>query len=143
MNEQLAANILHKAKAVAPDRLPQPSREVAQVWAEALSGYGFPAELWSEAVALWAATLESERMATPREFIKAALAVRDRWEADPAKARVLDELRVARANANYLRAGLEPIGVEDLPSNAAAPAVPGGERGGLARLGELPIRRPL
>lgn len=121
MDLELAKHILRKGKALAPDRFPQPSLEVAQAWAGALGSPEFPAALWSEAVDLWATTLVGERMCTPRDLIGAAYAVRDRWEADPERARVLDELRAARANANYAKAGLDPITTADLPRHAGKP----------------------
>ena len=121
MNIELAANILAKGKRLAPDRFPQPGPETAEVWAEALAEVDFPAALWSEAVTLWATKLVGERMVTPRDLIGAAFVVRDRWEGDPEKARVLDELRAARANRNYAKAGLEPITPADLPRYAGKP----------------------
>ncbi len=121
MNIELAAHILAKGKRLAPDRFPQPGPETAEVWSEALAEVDFPPELWSEAVVLWATKLVGERMVTPRDLIGAAYAVRDRWEGDPERARVLDELRAALANRNYARAGLEPITVADLPRHAGKP----------------------
>jgi len=121
MNVELAAHILAKGKRLAPDRFPQPGPETAEVWSEALAEVDFPPELWSEAVVLWATKLVGERMVTPRDLIGAAYAVRDRWEGDPERARVLDELRAALANRNYARAGLEPITVADLPRHAGKP----------------------
>lgn len=121
MNVELAAHILAKGKRLAPDRFPQPGPETAEVWSEALAEVDFPPELWSEAVILWATKLVGERMVTPRDLIGAAYSVRDRWEGDPERARVLDELRAARANRNYARAGLEPITVADLPRHAGKP----------------------
>lgn len=130
MNIELAAHILAKGKRLAPDRFPQPGPETAEVWSEALSEVDFPPELWSEAVVLWATKLVGERMVTPRDLIGAAYSVRDRWEGDPERARVLDELRAARANRNYARAGLEPITVADLPRHAGKPPEAVTERSG-------------
>ena len=121
MDIELAKHILRKGKALVPDRFPQPSLEVAQAWAGALSSPEFPPALWSEAVDLWATTLVGERMCTPRDLIQAAYVVRDRWESVPETAQVLDELRTARANRNYAKAGLEPISVADLPRYAGKP----------------------
>lgn len=121
MDLELAKHILRKGKALAPDRFPQPSLEVAQAWAGALTSPEFPPELWSEAVDLWATALVGERMCTPRDLIGAAYTVRDRWEGDPERAAILDELRVARANANYSRNGLEPITAADLPRHTGKP----------------------
>ena len=121
MNVELAAHILAKGKRLAPDRFPQPGPETAEVWAEALSELDFPAALWSEAVVLWSTKLVGDRMVTPRDLIGAAYTIRDRWEGDPDKAAVLDELRVARANRFYAKAGLDPITVADLPRHAGNP----------------------
>ena len=121
MNTEGAAEILATGKRLAPDRFPQPSPETAEVWAVALSEVDFPRALWGEAVILWATKLVGERMVTPRDLIGAAFVVRDRWEGDPEKARVLDELRAARANRNYAKAGLEPITTADLPRYAGQP----------------------
>ena len=121
MNTEGAAEILATGKRLAPDRFPQPSPETAEVWAVALSEVDFPRALWGEAVILWATKLVGERMVTPRDLIGAAFVVRDRWEGDPEKARVLDELRAARANRNYAKAGLDPITAVDLPQYAGKP----------------------
>lgn len=121
MNVELAAHILAKGKRLAPDRFPQPGPETAEVWAEALSELDFPPALWSEAVVLWSTKLVGDRMVTPRDLIGAAYTIRDRWEGDPDKAAVLDELRVARANRFYARNGLEPITAADLPRHAGKP----------------------
>ena len=121
MNTEGAAEILATGKRLAPDRFPQPSPETAEVWAVALSEVDFPRALWGEAVILWATKLVGERMVTPRDLIGAAFVVRDRWEGDPEKARVLDELRAARASANYARMGLDPITAADLPRYAGSP----------------------
>lgn len=121
MNDEGAAKILAAGKRLAPDRFPQAGAETTEVWALALSEVDFPQELWHEAVILWATKLVGDRMVTPRDLIQAAYTVRDRWEGDAAKSRVLDELRTARANRNYARAGLEPIEVSDLPQYAGKP----------------------
>src|SRR5699024_2083849 len=100
------------------------------VWAEALSELDFPPALWSEAVVLWSTKLVGDRMVTPRDLIGAAYTIRDRWEGDPDKAAVLDELRVARANRFYARNGLEPITSADLPRHAGKPPEAVTERSG-------------
>ena len=130
MNVELAAHILAKGKRLAPDRFPQPGPETAEVWAEALSELDFPPALWSEAVVLWSTKLVGDRMVTPRDLIGAAYTIRDRWEGDPDKAAVLDELRVARANRFYARNGLEPITAADLPRHAGKPPEAVTERSG-------------
>ena len=127
MNLELVAHILRKGKALAPDRFPaipanaEDAKLTLDAWAEALGTVDFPPALWAEAVTLWATQLAGERMVTPRDLIQAAYTVRDRWEGDPERARVLDELRAARANRNYAKAGLEPITPADLPRYAGKP----------------------
>ena len=130
MNTEGAAEILATGKRLAPDRFPQPSPETAEVWAVALSEVDFPRALWGEAVILWATKLVGDRMVTPRDLIGAAYSVRDRWEGDPERAAVLDELRVARANSFYARNGLEPITAADLPQHAGKPPEALTERSG-------------
>lgn len=142
MNLELAANILAKGKKLAPDRFPQADREVAQAWAEALGAVDFPPRLWSEAVTLWATQLAGDRMVTPRDILSAAYSVRDRWESDPEKSKVLEQLRVDRANRNYAQWGLESIVAADLPQNAqSVTSSPRGRQGGTQRLGEIVRRR--
>ena len=143
MNEQLVGDILTAAKSVAPDRVaavpadPGAARMTRRVWLEALGGYSFPPQLWLDAVVLWAATMEGDRMLVPADLVRAALTVRDRWESVPAKARVLEQLRVERANRNYAQMGLEPIVAADLPQNAQRVAESDrGRRGGMQRLGQ-------
>lgn len=121
MNLEVAAHILAKGKRLTPDRFPQAGPETAEVWAGALGRRDFPPALWSEAVTVWATEMVGDRMCTPRDLSRAALVVRDRWEGDPERAAALDLIRVARANRNYARAGLEPIEAADLPQYAGKP----------------------
>ena len=136
MNLELVAHILRKGKALAPDRFPaipanpEDAKLTLNAWAEALGTLDFPPELWAEAVTRWATQLAGERMATPKDVLHAAMLVRNDWEGVPEKAAVLDELRAARANRNYAKAGLEPITPADLPRYAGKPpeAVTGATR---------------
>ena len=127
MNLELVAHILRKGKALAPDRFPaipanpEDAKLTLDAWAEALGTLDFPPELWAEAVTRWATQLAGERMATPKDVLHAAMLVRNDWEGVPDKAAVLDELRAARANRNYAKAGLDPITVADLPRYAGSP----------------------
>lgn len=88
-----AFRVLWKGKQLVPDRFPQPSMEVMKAWAEALDQVSLPEEIWGEAVTRWSLTVESDRMATPREIKASAFAVRDVWEQDPQKRLVLDQHR--------------------------------------------------
>lgn len=93
------SKVLALGKALAPDRFPQPSREVAAAWAKALDRLydSFAIEdMWLEAVTVWATELVGEKMITPRELKHAVYVVRDRWEADPVKREVLEADREAR-----------------------------------------------
>lgn len=80
----LAANILKLAGNLVPDRVPTPNPEIVKAWAAALDK-NYPAELWADAVYLWAAELVGDRMITPREILKAAKIVLQRWEIDPVR----------------------------------------------------------
>lgn len=92
----LMAQVLRKGKALAPDRFPQPNQETVTAWAEALSRLmdSFPLDhLWSEAISVWSMELVGDRMVTPKDLKAAVYVVRDRWEADPAKSEVLQQIR--------------------------------------------------
>lgn len=98
---ELAANILTRGKALTPDRFPKPDQATAQAWADALGKMfdSFPLGIWPEAVTLWAMELVGDRMITPKELKSAAYSVRDRWEGDPVKSKILREVRQAREQA--------------------------------------------
>lgn len=93
---ELAGNVLTYGKAVAPDRFPQPSKEVLIAWADGLGSMNFPPGVWPEAVRVWATDFAGERMATPRELKEAARVVVSRWESDPVRRRELGAFREAR-----------------------------------------------
>ena len=95
----LTVDILRMGKALAPDRFPQPSREVAAAWSTALDRLfdSFTIkEMWWEAVTVWATELVGDRMITPKELKHAVYVVRDRWEADPMRRDVLMRDRESR-----------------------------------------------
>ena len=99
----LATAVLRKGKDLVPDRFPQPNPETIKAWAEALSKLmdALPdVNLWEEAVHVWSMELVGDRMATPKEIKQAVYVVRDRWEGDPVKSRVLAQ---ARAEGQELR----------------------------------------
>lgn len=130
MDIELVKRLLQEGKRLAPDRFPQPSLDVAKSWQRVLSQVDFPPRLWGEAVDLWATEFAGDRMCTPKDLIKAVFVVRDRWDSVPEKHQVLQELRAARANRNYAKAGLEPITVADLPQYAGKPPEAVTERSG-------------
>lgn len=88
--------VLKKGKALAPDRFPQPSREVTEAWTEALGSTieSLPFEqMWAEAVLLWATHIVGERMITPKDLRAAVFTIRDRWESDPSRKGLLEQRR--------------------------------------------------
>lgn len=84
MDLQLAANILHLAKRLAPDRVPQPDPDTTAAWARALDR-NYPPQLWEDAVHIWATQRITDRMLTPRDMIEAATSAVSRWESDPVR----------------------------------------------------------
>lgn len=84
MDIQLTANILHLAKRLAPDRVPQPDPDTTAAWARALDK-NYPPQLWEDAVHIWAANRVTDRMVTPRDLIEAATSAVSRWESDPVR----------------------------------------------------------
>lgn len=143
MNRQLVSMILAKGKALAPDRFPAiqegaDGQLLLDSWVESLSIVALPEQVWSAAVTMWATSMVGDRMATPRDMIAAAFAVRDRWENDPRRRELLEEHRAARLNANYRSMGLETVERQmlDRPDAdtvaTAADAAPG-----MGQLGEL------
>ena len=150
MNLEMVSMILVKGKTLAPDRFPaipgdaEGKRMLLEAWRESLSIVSLPAEVWSAAVTMWATSMVEDRMVTPRDLIRAAYLVRDRWEQQPARKKILDEYRAAKLNANYARMGLEPVPVATLnvvEGRGALPAVDGDA--GMGRLGDvLRFERP-
>ena len=95
----LATAVIRRGKDLVPDRFPQPNPETIKAWAVALGQLmeTLPnVELWEEAITVWSMELVGDRMATPKEVKKAVYVVRDRWESDPMKSRVLAEARLRR-----------------------------------------------
>ena len=144
MNLELVSMILVKGKTLAPDRFPaipgdaDGKRMLLETWRESLSIVSLPAEVWSAAVTMWATSMVEDRMVTPRDLIRAAYAVRDRWEQQPARKKILDEYRAAKLNANYARMGLEPVPVATLNAVRGDRSLPaGGGPAGMGRLGEV------
>ena len=101
------AHILRRAKLLAPDRVPQPSREATDAWVDAFLRYhAFPPQLWAEAVDWWAANRANERMLNPQSLREAVYAVRDRWESDPQRREVLQRSRQQRLGSRVDRGEL-------------------------------------
>lgn len=152
MNRQIASMILAKGKALAPDRFPAlaegpDGRVVLDSWTEALSIVALPVEVWSAAVTMWATSMVGDRMATPRDLIKAAFLVRDRWENDPRRRELLEEARLARLNANYAAMGLAPVEARMLdrgPIQGAGKGARRSSQSGMSTLAELSriMKRP-
>ena len=113
----LMANILRRAKLLAPDRVPQPSREATDAWVDAfLRYYQFPPQLWAEAVDWWAANRANDRMLNPQSLREAVYAVRDRWESDPQRREVLQRSRQQRLGSRVDRGELPGDARLGLPS---------------------------
>lgn len=97
MNEQvntgLAAAVLNRAKALAPDRVPQVNPETTRVWAEVLGAYRYPAEMWRDAVDVWATQMVDDRMINPRDLLKALDTIKERWAREPARKQLLRQNR--------------------------------------------------
>lgn len=88
---QLAVNILKLGKQLTPDRFPKPSLDIAEQWVFILDEIHVPWEVWPEAVRWWAANKVGDRMVTPKELKEAAYTIRDRWNTDPEKKKLLDQ----------------------------------------------------
>ena len=144
MNRQTVVAILAKGKALAPDRFPAiPANDEAaeatlEAWRESLSIVALPPEVWSAAVTMWATSMVEDRMVTPRDLIRAAYLVRDRWEQQPSRKKILDEYRLSKLNANYARMGLEPVPVATLNAVRGERSLPSGDGdAGMGRIGEV------
>lgn len=149
MNRQTVVAILAKGKALAPDRFPAiPANDEAaeatlEAWREALSIVALPPDVWSAAVTMWATSMVEDRMCTPRDLIRAAYAVRDRWEQRPDRRELLEQYRLARLNSNYQRMGLEQVDRAALDRGEGAVERPVGVDSGPVRLGEVVrLQRP-
>ena len=98
--QDLAGQILDFGKKLTPDRFPQISAEVIDVWAEVIGEIHVPPAVWRDAVKLWATELVGDRMCTPRELKHAARTVLARWETHPVRGPQLrahrDELTAQR-----------------------------------------------
>lgn len=95
-DEALAATLLHRGKSLVPDRFPVPNPETVSAWAQVLGKMRIPAEMWVEAVDLWAGELVGDRMCTPRDLKNAAEVVKLRWESDPVRGPQLRQWRENR-----------------------------------------------
>ena len=124
--EQVASNVLAYGKALVPDRFPRPDPLALQAWAMVLGEMRVPPQVWPEAIAWWSMNAVGDRMATPRELKEAAEhIVRDVWETDPVKRRVLDEHRAARLRAREARGELPPGTAPETPGDGPLALNPG------------------
>lgn len=99
----IAVRVLGIGKRLAPDRFPAHTdragnidRDLVLQWAKALGAKTYPLELWEQAVEYWVNHIDHGRMATTGEILKAANAVRQNWENDPARRNYFKELYAAR-----------------------------------------------
>lgn len=107
----LAANILDRAKKLAPQKTPQPDPDTARVWADWLSKHvrsSLPPAMWVDAVDHWAGHHDGE-MLSPQALMVSLRQVREQWETEPAKKRVLEAHREQRQRLR----NLELFGSED------------------------------
>ena len=107
----LTANILDRAKKLAPQKTPQPDPDTTCVWADWLSKHvqsEFPTDMWVDAVDHWAGHHNGE-MLSPQAFMVSLRQVREHWETVPEKRAKLEAHRRARTR----RRNLELFGSED------------------------------
>jgi hypothetical protein len=122
--EQIAANVLAFGKALTPDRFPKPTPIALQAWALVLGEVRVPSGVWPEAIAWWSMNSVGERMATPRELKEAALhIIRDVWETDPEKRRILEEHRAARLRRREALGELPPGTAPETPGDGQQAAI--------------------
>lgn len=102
---RLAANIIAYGAAAAPAKFPKDDPIVLNVWADVLETINLPEDIWPEAIRHWAATTQTDHMASPWDIINAAKQVTKQWEHDPTKKYILEahrwKHRVNRAKRNY------------------------------------------
>lgn len=87
----LAANILDRAKKLAPQKTPQPDPDTARVWADWLSKHvrsNLPPAMWVDAVDHWAGHHNGE-MLSPQALMVSLRQVREDWETVPEKKQAL------------------------------------------------------
>lgn len=107
----LAANILDRAKKLAPQKTPQPDPDTARVWADWLSKHvrsNLPPAMWVDAVDHWAGHHNGE-MLSPQALMASLRQVREDWETVPEKKQALEAHREQRQR----RKNLELHGTED------------------------------
>ncbi|WP_146183408.1 hypothetical protein [Corynebacterium liangguodongii] len=99
----IAVRVLGIGKRLAPDRFPAHTdrsgnidRDLVLQWAKALGAKTYPLDLWEEAVEHWVNHIDHGRMATTGEILKAAKAVRQKWEDDPTRREQFKALYEAR-----------------------------------------------
>lgn len=112
----LAANILDRAKRLAPQQTPKPDPETARVWADWLSKHVqlvVPPAMWVDAVDYWVGHHGGE-MLSPQALMVSLRRVRDQWESLPEKRRVLEGLRRERFEQRSLERYGNPDGVPAL-----------------------------
>lgn len=88
--QDVAEIVLARGKMLAPDRFPAPSPDAAEAWAGIIQSLNLPWQVWPEAVTWWSLNVKDDRMITPKALKDAAWVVRDKWEADPDKKKILD-----------------------------------------------------
>lgn len=105
-------HLLSRAKLQAPDKVSAPNPDVVDVWVERIPLELFPPRLWEEAIDHWADHV-TDGLLKPRDLVRSAHTIRDRWESIPEKRDELNRVRAARLKAR-ISAGELPSGVTPL-----------------------------
>lgn len=99
--------LVARAKVEASDHVPAANPHFIDIMVERIPLEIFPPKLWLEAVDHWADNVQ-EGLLKPKDLMRAAYAIRDRWEAQPEKREVLNQLRQARLDQRVRRGELPP-----------------------------------
>lgn len=125
----VARTILNTGKAIAPDRFPSLKGEAAATvlrqWAEIIreNGTTYPGQVWEPAVRNWCTKAVGDRMATPRDILREASAIRTVWYGDQAKRAELDRRRHARLSDREARGALPAGTTPETPADGRAAAL--------------------
>ena len=136
--DKIAKSVLAYGKALVPDRFPKPDPLTLQAWSVVLGEMRVPPQVWPEAIAWWSMNSVGDRMVTPRELKDAAQhIVRDVWETDPEKRRVLEVHRAARLREREQRGELPHGTAPEVPGDTSMVAIEARSEGTESRWREL------
>lgn len=125
----VARTILNTGKAIAPDRFPSLKGDAAATvlrqWAEIIREHGttYPGQVWEPAVRNWCTKAAGDRMATPRDILREASAIRTVWYGDQDKRAELDRRRNARMSDREARGALPAGTTPENPADARLAAI--------------------